>query len=155
MSRELSSPGDGAPFRPLAYLVERWIEETLAQPAPSGVEDGIAAYRAMQASTSRAVLLATDLHAFNVLAAGRRPWLVIDPKPFVGDRAYDATQHLWNCPERMTADPVGTVTRYAGLLGVDPRRVAGWMYARIVAEPREDWSPGPWDAVGERLRTLL
>ena len=26
-----------------------------------------------------------------------RPWLVIDPKPFVGDPAYDATQHLFNC----------------------------------------------------------
>jgi streptomycin 6-kinase len=32
------------------------------------------------------VLLATDLHAGNVLRAQRQPWLVIDPKPFVGDR---------------------------------------------------------------------
>jgi len=33
------------------------------------------------------VLLATDLHAGNVLRSERQPWLVIDPKPFVGDPA--------------------------------------------------------------------
>jgi streptomycin 6-kinase len=36
-------------------------------------------------------MLATDLHAGNVLRAQREPWLVIDSKPFVGDRACDAT----------------------------------------------------------------
>ena len=40
------------------------------------------------------VVLATDLHAGNVLQAERQPWLVIDPKPFVGDPAFDATP-LW------------------------------------------------------------
>ena len=35
------------------------------------------------------VLLVTDLHAGNVLAAEREPWLVIDPKPYVGDPAYE------------------------------------------------------------------
>jgi len=38
------------------------------------------------------VLLATDLHAGNVLRSERKPWLVIDPKLFIGDPAYDATQ---------------------------------------------------------------
>jgi streptomycin 6-kinase len=56
-----------------------------------------------------------------VLRAAREPWLVIDPKPFVDDPAYDATQHLFNCPARMRADP--------GL----------WMFARAAAEPRECW----------------
>ena len=27
------------------------------------------------------------------------PWLVIDPKPYVGDRCYDPLQHLFNCLE--------------------------------------------------------
>jgi streptomycin 6-kinase len=35
------------------------------------------------------VLLATDLRAANILRAEREPWLVIDPKPFAGDPAYD------------------------------------------------------------------
>ena len=42
------------------------------------------------------MLLHTDLHAGNVLAAEREPWLAIDPKPYVGDPAYDVTQHIFN-----------------------------------------------------------
>ncbi len=56
------------------------------------------------------MLLATDLHAGNVLRAEREPWLVIDPKPFVGDPTYDALQHMLNCDDRLRADPVGLVT---------------------------------------------
>jgi hypothetical protein len=52
----------------------------------------------------------------------------------------------------MAADPLGTIARYADLLGVDRARVAGWMFARLAAEPRDDWGPSPWDAVAERLR---
>ena len=42
------------------------------------------------------MLLHTDLHAGNVLAAKREPWLAIDPKPYVGDPVYDVTQHIFN-----------------------------------------------------------
>jgi streptomycin 6-kinase len=40
--------------------------------------------------------LHADLHADNVLAAQREPWLAIDPKLYVGDPAYDVTQHIFN-----------------------------------------------------------
>jgi streptomycin 6-kinase len=86
------------------------------------------------------VLLATDLHAGNVLQAQRGPWLVIDPKPFVGDRAYDATQHLFNCRERMLTAPDATIRRFADLLEVDDERVRLWMFARAAAEPRDTWN---------------
>jgi streptomycin 6-kinase len=77
------------------------------------------------------VLLATDLHAGNVLQAQRRPWLVIDPKPFVGDRAYDATQHLLNCSQRMLTAPDATIRRFADLLEVDDERVGcGCLHAQ-------------------------
>jgi streptomycin 6-kinase len=84
-------------------------------------------------------LLATDLHAGNVLRAEREPWLVIDPKPFVGDPSYDATQHLLNCTARLAANPDGTTARVADLLGVDRERVRLWTFARAAAEPRDDW----------------
>jgi Aminoglycoside/hydroxyurea antibiotic resistance kinase len=63
-------------------------------------------------TTPMDVLLASDLHAGNVLRPEREPWLVIDPKPFVGDPAYDATQHLFNCEVRLRSDPRG---RFAAL----------------------------------------
>jgi streptomycin 6-kinase len=85
-------------------------------------------------------LLATDLHAGNVLRAEREPWLVIDPKPFVGDRAYDATQHLLNCVPRLRSTPTSTIGRFADLLEVEPVRVRGWLFARAAAEHRDDWN---------------
>jgi streptomycin 6-kinase len=86
------------------------------------------------------VLLVTDLHAGNVLRAQREPWLVIDPKPFVGDRSYDATQHLLNCVSRLRVDPLGTIGEFSGLLDVSAERVLHWMFARSAAEPRHEWN---------------
>jgi streptomycin 6-kinase len=74
------------------------------------------------------------MHAENVLAAGREPWLVIDPKPYVGDPTYDPLQHLLNCPERLAADPRGLAARVADLLGLDRERLVLWLFARCVQE---------------------
>lgn len=138
----------GSAFRPLAAMIERWISETREQqahwPDPSLVRAGIAMFRELSSEQGGETLLVTDLHAGNVLRARREPWLVIDPKPFVGDPAYDATQHLLNCEERMRRDPLGTIACYAGLLRLDPDRVRRWMFARLAAEPRDQWAGDPW-----------
>jgi streptomycin 6-kinase len=97
------------------------------------------------------VLLGTDVHAGNVLRAQRKPWLVIDPKPFVGDPAYDATQHLLNCLERLCSNPVDTIHRFAHLLGVDAERLRLWTFARAAAEPREDWTDDPLAELARQL----
>jgi len=137
-------PPAGHPFRPLATMVEAWVAETLAESgggaASPQVGAGIDEYRALLATGPPPVLLATDLHAGNVLRARREPWLVIDPKPFVGDPAYDATQHLLNCHARMSANPLGTIERYARLLKVDADRVRRWLFARLAVRvtPRVD-----------------
>src|SRR4051812_48333448 len=86
------------------------------------------------------VLLATDLHAGNVLSAQREPWLVIDPGPFIGDRTYDATQHLLNCTARLLADPETTIRRFGDLLEIDHEPVRFWVFARLAAEPRHNWN---------------
>ena len=124
-------------------MLAAWAEETRAARQkwtdPELVRAGLGLFEQLSAAPDD-VLLATDLHAGNVLRAGRHPWLVIDPKPFVGDRAYDATQHLFNCQARMTAAPHATIRRFAELLGVDHERVRLWMLARSAAEPREHWT---------------
>ena len=86
------------------------------------------------------VLLCTDLHAENVLAAAREPWLVIDPKPYVGDPTYDVLQHLLNCDERLRTAPHQLAWRMADLLDLDRDRVLLWLFARCVQES-PDW-PG-------------
>ena len=140
------SPPAPHPFRPLSAMTERWREETLAAgerwPDKGLVREGLALLEELPRAATAAVLLATDLHAGNVLRSQREPWLVIDPKPFVGDPAYDATQHLFNCGARLRSDADGTIRRLADLLGVDRERVLLWTFARAAAEPRDDWRAG-------------
>lgn len=106
-------------FRPLPVMLAHWSAETMVQAAhwpDSGlVQEGLRLFEELPRSAHSEALLATDLHAGNVLRAQRKPWLVIDPKPFVGGPAYDATQHLFNCLERLRVDPDGTIRRFRRL----------------------------------------
>jgi len=148
-------PAPPHPFRPLSAMIASWIAETRDQidRAPDGglVHEGLRVFGELIRTSSRDALLATDLHAGNVLRAQRKEWLVIDPKPFVGDPAYDATQHLLNCAARVRMDPDGTIGRFADLLEVDRERVRSWTFARAAAAPRGDWRNDPWHALARAL----
>jgi streptomycin 6-kinase len=137
-------PAAPHPFRPLSAMIAYWIEKTKTQVEhwrdEGLVREGLRLFEELSRSTTEHVLLATDLHAGNVLRARREPWLVIDPKPFVGDPAYDATQHLRNCDVRLCSDPDGTIRHFADLLGMDGDRIRLWMFARAAAEPRDNWN---------------
>ncbi len=139
--RSLSPPH---PFRPLSVLMNYWSQETLRDckrwPDTGLVREGLQLFKELPRTASTAVLLTTDLHAGNVLRSKREPWLVIDPKPFVGDPAYDSTQHLFNCEARLRSDPLAMIRRMGDLLAVDPERIKLWTFARAAAEPRDDWS---------------
>jgi streptomycin 6-kinase len=141
-------PSAPSTFRPLSALIQHWSEETLAcatqWPDAGLVRDGLRLFAELPRTAPLEVVLATDLHAGNVLRAQRRPWLVIDPKPFVGDPAYDATQHLLNCQTRLRSDPDRTIRRLADLLTVDHKRIRLWLFARAAAGPRDDWSSDHW-----------
>lgn len=138
------SPTASHPFRPLSTMTAHWSAETLTQAGhwPDGglVAEGLRLFEDLPHNAGANVLLVTDLHADNVLRAERERWLVIDPKPFVGDPAYDATQHLLNCTGRLRSDPYGTIRRVSDLLGVDDERVRLWTFARAAAEPRDQWN---------------
>ena len=64
-------------------------------------------------------------------AASREPWLLIDPKPYIGDPTYDCLQHMLNCPDRLQDDPVSFARRMAEL-----DRLLLWLFARCVQESR-------------------
>ncbi len=128
-------------FRPLQMMCEQWAEEFETKAAAGAVwvdrslaRDGLALFRSLSATAEREVLLCTDLHAENILAAQREPWLVIDPKPYVGDPTYDALQHLLNCPQRVHANPRELAWRLADLLGLDRERLLLWLFARCVQQ---------------------
>ena len=142
-------------FRPLSTMIAYWSEETQRDRDrwfdSSLIIDGLAVFQELSEAGAGDVLLATDLHAGNVLRARREPWLVIDPKPFIGDPAYDATQHLLNMRKQLAASPEDTIQEFAELLGVDPRRVRLWLFARLAAEPRDIWDTESFD-LARRLR---
>jgi streptomycin 6-kinase len=142
-------------FRPLSVMIDFWCEETTAQKHlwPDGglVDEGLRAMKELARPALTDVLLATDLHAGNVLRAEREPWLAIDPKPFAGDRAYDPVQHLMNCETRLHRDPAGVVERIAGLTEVDPERLRLWTFARAAADPRDDWTNTRWLDIARAL----
>ena len=135
-----------APFRPLSKMIDFWSRETLAREAEwtdaSLVREGLRTFDELLRTTTTHVVLATDLHAGNVLRAEREPWLVIDPKPFVGDPAYDGTQHLLNCRARLLADPLRTIDRFASLLGVGADRLGHWLFARLACDTGKPWGQG-------------
>jgi streptomycin 6-kinase len=135
-------PGD-YPFRDLAQMCAAWADEFEAKYAasdpgerldPGLARTGIALFRGLPGTADRRVLLCTDLHAENILAAERSPWLAIDPKPYLGDPAYDVLQHMLNCEDRLAVDPAGLADRMAGLAGLDAARVQQWLFARSVQE---------------------
>jgi len=141
------TPSPDHPFRSLQGMCELWADEFDGRYAraqartaldPGLARAGIELLRSLPGTAGRAMLLCTDLHPDNVLAATREPWLVIDPKPYVGDPTYDPLQHMLNHLERLVADPAGFVRRMAGLLELDAERLQLWLFARCVQESLDE-----------------
>ena len=129
------------PFRPLSVMTDSWATHAEARLAanPRRVDgglarEGLALFRELSRPGTAEVLLFTDLHAGNVLSAERHPWLLIDPKPYVGDPHYDVLQHLLNCNSSLQADPIGLLSKVADLAGLEAERVRQWLFARCVLE---------------------
>jgi streptomycin 6-kinase len=147
-------PGHG--FRPLSDMCDYWASryeernpaERSCLTAPLA-QEGIRLLRELPRSGGDALLLHTDLHAGNVLAAEREPWLAIDPKPYVGDPAYDVTQHIFNGVFLEGADADVLAARMARLLDLDLDRILLWLFARSV-----EASPY-WAGMADLARTLI
>ncbi len=145
LPRLWDQPFAAANFRPLADMVDTWAGEFQdgLLDAPDYMDlglaaDGIATFKSLARDSSDPVLLCTDLHAGNILSAEREPWLVVDPKPYLGDRTYDAVQHVLNCSTRLNQEPVALLQRLAALLDLDVSRLRAWVYARCI-QASLDW----------------
>ncbi len=85
----------GPPFTTLTDEAQQWSEalqadwEATGRPFPRSLLDAaLDAIATLSPSQPEAVLVNQDLHALNIVSAEREPWLVIDPKPLIGERAF-------------------------------------------------------------------
>jgi streptomycin 6-kinase len=158
LARLHRAPPPGHPFGRLAEVAPRWavaVEErwrAAGRPfARALLHRALAALRDLPATGGPAeVLLHQDLHAANVLRAARAPWLVIDPKPLVGDPAFDLASLLRDRRPELARDPGAAarvrrrLDRLSAGTGLDRERVRGWGVAHALAWGFEDgaWLPG-------------
>ncbi len=136
-----------SPHRTLARCAAEWAEqipatwESLGHPFErSLVERAVEALTAFGSDQGEQVLLHQDLHGGNVLRAGReQPWLVIDPKPLIGEREFDLAALPRHRRDSLAVDrdPAGRIRRRLDLLasetGLDRERLRGWGIAHALA----------------------
>lgn len=131
----------GEPFHTLAEEAAWWIDDLPEQWEQSGraierrlVDTAVDALGLLSESQGEQVLLNQDLHGDNVLAAEREPWLVIDPKPLLGEREFAVAPIVRSFelgPSR--ADVLYRLDRLTSELGLDRERARGWTIGQTMA----------------------
>ena len=94
--------------------------------------------RELAATQGELVLVHQDLHAENVVAAERDPWLIIDPKPLAAEREF-AVAPIVRGPElgHSKRDVLYRLDRLCAELGLDRERARGWTIIQTTA-----WAEG-------------
>ncbi|MFG3507835.1 aminoglycoside phosphotransferase family protein [Streptomyces sp. NPDC047821] len=95
-------------------------------------------------------LLHWDLHFGNVLAAGREPWLAIDPKPLAGDPGFELLPSL--CNRFDAAEVRWRFDLLTEVLGLDRERARAWTLGRVLQDCLWDVEDGESVLEGERVR---
>ncbi|NUS94314.1 MAG: kinase [Nocardia sp.] len=84
------------------------------------------------------VIVNRDTHLGNIVAAEREPWLLIDPKPYLGEAAFDSGFLVLKMVESYP-DPDPRIARRmiaaaADALEVDRERTRDWAFLRAIEE---------------------
>jgi len=116
-----------------SYLPGQW--ERTAPPFDRALLGAaLDALRSLPGTQGEHVLLHQDLHAENVLAAQREPWLAIDPKPLVGEREFAVAPVVRSFElGHGRREVVYRFDRLTGELGLDRERARGWTIAQTLA----------------------
>lgn len=130
----LWKPATSPPFRTLSEEAAHWEARLVARPRDLSVEAALDILRALPATQGEQVLLHQDLHGWNVLATQREPWLVIDPKPLVGEREFGLAPII-RSTELGDGRPamLRRLDRLTEELGLDRERACLWCIAQSVA----------------------
>jgi streptomycin 6-kinase len=144
LPRLWAEPAEPHPFRTLAGEADRWARDVPERWELGGrpferslLDHAVDVLRSVDREA--AALVNQDLHAWNVLRAEREPWLLIDPKPLVGEREANGVGPLRNA----VGEGAAALRRWLDVLaslGLDRERLRGWGVAHALA-----WG---WDADG-------
>ena len=136
----------GEPFRPLADEAAWWAESLEANWEQAGrpferklLDAALDSLAELPSSQGEQVLIHQDLHADNVLEAEREPWLVIDPKPLVGEREFSLAPIVRGPELGHSERAVRKRLDYLSAeLGLNRERARGWAIAQTVAWSFDD-----------------
>jgi streptomycin 6-kinase len=132
-------PDEPHPFRLLADEADRWSRELPQRYEASELLDAaLEVFRSVDRDARH--LVNQDLHGGNVLRAEREPWLVIDPKPLIGEREIDGVGLLRNARE-----PARWLDALAAR-GYDRKRLWGWGFAHALAWENPDEAKAIFEA---------
>jgi streptomycin 6-kinase len=135
------------PFRLAADEARRWAVEVQTRYALGGrppfeqslLNLAVDVFGSVDAGAT--ALVNQDIHGGNILGATREPWLVIDPKPLVGERELDAVGLLRNAACNGGAPAVRRWLDMLAELGLDRERAQAWGVAHALAW---GWADGAW-----------
>lgn len=149
----------------LSDVAAEWadqVEERMLRLAPPYDKDlvgqGVDLLRSLPASATREVMVHGDFNPGNVLSSSRQPWLIIDPKPMIGDPGYDLSPLLLQVDNPFThADPIpilrDRVELVAATIDVPADRLLSWSLARCVESALWYADRGEVEAGGKNLTT--
>jgi streptomycin 6-kinase len=129
----LHAPRDRPPPDSLVPL-PIWFRqlEPAAQTHGGVLAKSAAAARELLGEPRDVVVLHGDLHHGNVLDAGERGWIAIDPKGLIGERGFDFA-NIFHNPTRELALAPGRMQRLIGIVaalaGLEPVRLIKWILA--------------------------
>jgi streptomycin 6-kinase len=132
VAARLHAPRPGSP--PTLVPLARWFAALAPAARTYGgiLAEANAVARQLLAEPREVVVLHGDIHHGNVLDAGARGWVAIDPKGLLGERAFDLVNILRN-PDAATAFAPGRFVRQVGIVAraaqLDRRRLLEWTLA--------------------------
>lgn len=113
-------------------LAHRW--EATGRPFAARIRDTAAGLAADLSASAPSVMVDGDLKYEHVLRGRREPWLVIDPRPLVGEVEYQCAQLLWTRCDEMADDARlrWCLDALVDAAQLEPARARAWTCLRAV-----------------------